>query len=109
MSAYDESIQRSREFDVITGRERKEWHGERIGDPSSDEVIVKIDPSTANEFPAVKAILLRGEEVAALWARLTDPESNQLLKEGQEVLAWVRVKKNGVFITKTAYCQTAQS
>ncbi|HEV7951867.1 MAG TPA: hypothetical protein VGO98_00625 [Candidatus Saccharimonadales bacterium] len=103
MSLSDDSEASSaREVEITFVSDKTKAKGEiiQVGD---GELVVKIPSSQVADRDEILSELSDGEEPVAVWAQITDRVSGQLLREGQSLLAWVRVKqRDGRFVTKTA-------
>ncbi|MDB5168425.1 MAG: hypothetical protein JWO55_683 [Candidatus Saccharibacteria bacterium] len=103
MYLSDESeASNAREIEITFDSDKTKAKGEiiQVGD---GEPVIKIPGSQIASRDEILNELSEGEEPVAVWVKITDKLSGQLLREGQSLLAWVRVKqRDGRFVTKTA-------
>lgn len=76
--------------------------GETFKDQTGN-IFAKLNAKQFLGKPELRAALSPNEEPVTLWVRITDNTTQQLLQEGEALMAWVRVKQgDGRFVTKTA-------
>lgn len=98
----DEPIDDAREVEVTMQPDMTKATGDVVKDARGG-LLAKLTGKQIADRPELLDVLSEGEQPVTVWVQITDKVSNQLLQEGQSLLAWVRVKgKDGKFVTKTA-------
>ena len=101
MSQQGEELDEIQDAQITTIDSDLAYDGDVIR--GGDGPVLKIDPTRTDLQLKLVGLLKDGEQPVAIWARLTDTVSGQIVQEGQELMARIRVKcSDGHFMVKAA-------
>jgi len=101
MSQQGEAVDEIQDAQITTIGSDLAYGGDVI--QGDDGPVLKIDPVRTDLQSKLAALLDEGELPVTIWARLTDTVSGQIVQEGQELMARIRVKcSDGHFMVKAA-------